>query len=159
MTAAKGWTNRGCYRILAAIFNGAVLPSNFYLALVTSAATPGCATNLLSDLTEIVAGNGYTSGGTALNLDATDFPGLTEDDVNDKATVNIVNVVHTPSGGSIPAAGDGARYAVLTDDNVVVTDREVWHWWDLGKDRRVTITQDLTISAAQIALYSAGTVA
>lgn len=158
MTAAQGWTNRGAYRVLEAVFNGATLPTNFYLALVTSAATPGCDTNVFSDLTEIAEGNGYVSGGSILTLDATGFPDLTEDDVNDKATVNVQNTTWTPSGGGLPASGSGARYSVLLDDNAVVADREVWYWWDLKKNISVIITQEIIVAGSQIALYTTGTI-
>jgi hypothetical protein len=158
MTAAYGWTNRGAYRMLRAIFNGASLPANFYMALVTSAHTPSRTTNLFSDLTEITAGNGYTTGGYALSLNAIDFPNSFEDDTNNKAFLNVKNVRWVPSGGGIPSAGDGARYAVLTDANATIADREVWYWWNLKKDRSVILTQNLNISGAQILLYTAGTV-
>jgi hypothetical protein len=82
---ANGWTNKGLYRVLEAVFNGGTLPTSFYLALVTSAVAPDADTNTLSQLTEIAAGNGYTSGGIAFSKNATDFPGLTEDDGNNRA--------------------------------------------------------------------------
>ena len=40
----------------------------------------------------------------------------------------------------------GARWALLTDDNVTVGSREVWYFFDLSSSRSVTDTQILTIS-------------
>jgi hypothetical protein len=81
---------------------------------------PGPDTNTVSDLTEIAAGNGYTSGGYQLS------PGATE------------------------ASGAGARYAVLIDDNVVVADRQVLAFFYLVSDRTVSDTQPLTIQNCEM---------
>jgi hypothetical protein len=142
---ASGWTNKGLYRILEAIFNGGTLPSTFYLALVTSATTPDADTNTLSQLTEIAAGNGYTSGGLSLSKNTTDFPSLAEDDANNRAQLNVKDAVWTASGGTLPASGAGARWAVLTDANGTVGSREVWAFFDLSSDRSVSSGQTLTL--------------
>lgn len=142
---ANGWTNKGLYRVLEAVFNGGTLPTSFYLALVTSAVAPDADTNTLSQLTEIAAGNGYTSGGIAFSKNATDFPGLTEDDGNNRAAINIKDAVWTASGGSLPGSGSGASYAVLIDDNGTVGSREVWAYFDLTSARTVSSGQTLTL--------------
>src|SRR3989304_4018994 len=98
-----GWTNKGKYRTLSWALRGATRPTNFYLALVTSAVAPNQDINTLSQLTEITAGNGYTTGGYSLVPGATDFDVLTEDDTNDRGLLQIKDVVWTASGGSIPA--------------------------------------------------------
>ena len=59
-------TNRGKYNFLAWLFRGVTPPTNFYVALVTSATAPTADTNTFSELTEIAAGNGYTTGGYSL---------------------------------------------------------------------------------------------
>jgi hypothetical protein len=158
MTAAAGWTNKGFYRTLEAIFNGGTLPTNFYVALVTSAAAPTDATNTLGQLTEITAGNGYTAGGYSLTPDSTDFPGLTENDGAHKSYVQLKDIVWTAATGPIPSAGGGARYAVLTDDNGTVGNREVWAFWDLTSDRVVQDTETLKLHLCELDLYTAGTV-
>ena len=140
-----GWTNKGKMSILDAYFRNNGAPTNFYVALVTSASAPGADTNLMSDLTEIAAGNGYTSGGYSLTKNSTDFDTLTEDDANDRGEIQIKDVVWTASGGSIPDSGGGARYAVLTDDDGTVADREIYCYWDLSSDRSVTDGQSLTL--------------
>lgn len=106
---------------------------------------PGPDTNTLGDLSEIAAGNGYTTGGFQLSRNITDFDGLTEDDSNDLGKLQIKDVAWTGTGGNIPASGDGARYAVITDDNATVANREVLGYWDLVADRTVSDTQPFTL--------------
>ena len=141
-------TNKGKYRILEAIFNGGSLPATFYAALITSAAAPTVDTNTFGELTEIAAGNGYTTGGTSLSKNSTDFPTITEDDTNNLAKINVKNLTWTASGGTIPASGSGARYLILTDANATVSSREVWAWWDLGGNKSIATGQTLTIGDA-----------
>lgn len=139
-----GWTNKGKANALGLI-RGATLPTNFYIILYTSASAPTADTNTNSDLTEIAAGNGYTTGGFQLTPNATDFDVLTEDDTNDRGLIQIKDVAWTASGGSIPASGSGARYAGMTDDNGTVASREIWWYWDLTTDYSVSDTQALTL--------------
>ena len=147
-----GWTNRGKFNALGQRYRGVALPTNFYMALFTSAAAPTADTNLFSDLTEINAGNGYTTGGISLTKNTTDFDVLTEDDVNDRALVQIKDLVWTASGGSLPNGGSGARYACLTDDNVTVANREVEQYFDLTSDRSVSDGQTLTLVDCELRL-------
>jgi hypothetical protein len=147
-----GLTNKGKYRILDMAFRNGTEPTSFYVALVTSAAAPTADTNTLGDLTQIAAGNGYTSGGLAVARNATDFDTLTEDDTNDRGDLQIKDLTWTASGGSIPGSGNGARYAVLTDDNGTVNSREVYAYWDLTSDRSVSTGQTLTLQNLEIRL-------
>ena len=147
-----GWTNRGKYNALNVLCRNTGAPTTYYVALVTSAVAPTADTNLMSELTEIAAGNGYTSGGQAVNRNSTDFDVLTEDDTNDRALVQIRDLVWTASGGNLPASGNGARYAVFTDDNATIANREVWAYWDLGADRMVSDTQPLTLQDCELRL-------
>lgn len=147
-----GWTNKGKFRMLGYPYLAATIPTNFFIALVTSATTPDADTNTFADLTEITAGNGYTAGGTSLTPGATDFDVHTEDDTNDKGLVQLRDIVYTASGGSIPASGSGARFAILTDDNGTQANREVMHFWDLSADRTVTTGQTLTLQDCEIAI-------
>ena len=120
-------------------------PTHFFIALCTSANTPDADTNVLGDLTEIAIGHGYDSaGGTQLNRNSTDFDVHTENDSADTAEVQIKDVSWTASGGSIPASGSGARWAVLTDDNSTVANRQVLAYFDLSSDRTVSSGQTLT---------------
>jgi len=147
-----GWTNKGKMSILDAYFRNAGAPTNFYVALVTDATAPDQDTNTMSDLTEIAAGNGYTSGGYQLTKNSTDFDVLNEDDSNDRGDIQIKDVVWTASGGTIPDSGDGARYAVLTDDDGTVANREIYAYWDLASARSVSDGQTLTLQNLELRL-------
>lgn len=143
-------TNRGAYRILQAFFRNASVPTNLYAALITSAAAPTVDTNTFADVTEVTAGNGYTAGGISLSRNATDFDVLTEDDTNDRALIQIRDLVWTASGGTLPASGSGARYAILTDDNGTQSSRDILNSWDLSSDRSVSSGQTLTLQNCEI---------
>lgn len=147
---ASGWTNKGAFQMLGILFRNTTEPTAFFLALVTNATPPTADTNTLGGLTEIAAGNGYTSGGISIARDATDFDTLTEDDGNDRAFVQIKDTVWTASGGTLPGSGDGARYAVLTDDNGTVGSREVYAYFDLVSDRSVSSGQTLTLQNCEL---------
>jgi hypothetical protein len=145
-----GWTNKGKYKVLGWAMRGETIPTNFYVALVTSAVAPAADTNTFTELTEITAGNGYTTGGYELTPNSTDFDVWTEDDGSDLALLEIKDIVWTASGGTIPSADDGARYAVLTDNNGSVSAREVFYYWDLTSNRSVSNTQTLTLQDTTI---------
>jgi len=150
-----GVTNKGKFRILGRYFQGVAFPTNFYVAMVTSAVAPVADTNTKSELTEIAAGNGYSTGGLILTRNSTDFDVLTEDDTNDRGLVQIKDLVWTASGGPIPASGGAARYAVFTDDNATQGSREVEDFWSLGADRTVSDGQTLTLQNLEIRLNEA----
>lgn len=147
-----GWTNRGKFNVLGIVFRGVTPPINFFIALVTNASPPGPDTNTFSQLTEIVQGNGYSSGGLAVARNTTDFDVLTESDSpTNLGLVQLKDIVWNASvGGSIPASGNGARWAVLTDANPSIPAREVWKYWDLVSDRSVSANQTLTLQNTEI---------
>lgn len=148
-----GWTNRGKKVILDYYLRRqGTLPTNFYVALFTSATAPTADTNLVSDLTQIATGNGYSSGGVQLAPNITDFDVMTEDDSADKGIVQAKDVVITASGGNMPASGNGARYAGLTDDNGTVANRVIYFFWDLVSDRIVSVGQALTLQNLEMQL-------
>jgi hypothetical protein len=149
---ASGWTNKGAAHVLGIVFRNVAEKTNYYIALVTSAASPTVDTNTLSQLTEIANGNGYTTGGYQLTPGSTDFDVITEDDTNDLGLVQVKDVVWTASGGTLPASGSGARWAVLVDDNVTIGSREVYAWWDLTSDRSVSSGQTLTLQDLQLTI-------
>lgn len=150
-----GFTNKGKYHLLNIVFVNATEKTNYYVALVTSATAPTADTNTLGQMTEIAAGNGYTTGGYQLTPGATDFDTIAEDDGNDKGLVKIKDVVWTASGGSIPSSGGGARYAILTDDNGTVANREVYAYWNLTADRSVGIGGVFTLQDLELDLTEA----
>lgn len=145
-----GLTNKGKYNIHNIVFRAATAPTNFYVGLATSAVAPTADTNTFGQLTEIANGNGYTTGGYQLSRNSTDFDVMTEDDANDKVVTQIKDIVWTASGGAIPGSGDGARYAVLIDDNGTIANREVWAYWDLSSDRTVSSGNNLTLQNCEI---------
>jgi len=147
---ASGWTNKGKHYVFDQFFRNATEPSNLYVALVTSATAPTADTNTLSQLTEIAAGNGYTTGGFQLTRNSTDFDVLTENDTDDRGEIQVKDVTWTASGGSLPTSGSGARYAVLTDDNGTVGSRLVLAWWDLSSDRSISSGQTLTLQNLEL---------
>ena len=147
-----GWTNKGKAQALGRLHRGVALPSNYSVALITSAAAPTADTNLMSDLTQIATGNGYLDGGIELSLNSTDFDVLTEDDTNDRGILQIKDLVWTATAGPLPSSGAGARYAVLTDDNVTVGSREVYYYWDLVSDRVMTTGEALTLKDLEMRL-------
>ena len=150
-----GWTNKGKFRALGRHYQGVAQPTNLYAALVTSAVAPVADTDVKSSLTEIANGNGYTTGGISLTRNAADFDVLTEDDANDRALVQLKDLVWTAAGGPIPASGGGARYGILTDDNVTQGSREVLHYWDLVSDRSVSVGQTLTLQNCEMRINEA----
>jgi len=143
---ASGTTDRGKKLLLDYAFEASTVPTTYYLALCTSATSPTKATNLFSDLTEVAAGNGYVTGGSALTA-ATNFT-VTEVDSTVGAKVVIDDVTWTASGGDLPSSGDGARWAVLLDG--AVSGSNVLAYFDLVSDRTVSDTQTLTIEDAEI---------
>jgi len=148
-----GWTNRGKARCLGGWFQATSVPTVFYMALATSAVAPTADTNTWSELTQIATGNGYTTGGYSLSRNATDFDvGPTEVDASDYAYIQIKDIVWTASGGNLPASGNGARYAVLTDDNVTEGSRDVLAFFDLSSDRTVSTGQTLTLQNCELRL-------
>ena len=147
-----GWTNKGKYKFLGWPLRAQTIPTNFYMGLVTSATAPTADTNTFGQMTEIAAGNGYTTGGYSLTPGATDYDTWTEDDTNDRALAQCKDIVWTASGGPIPASGGGARYAVHLDDNVTVESREVYHYFDLTSDRSVSDGQTLTLQDCEFRL-------
>ncbi len=145
-----GWTNRGKYACLNQWAINVSPGTAYYMALVKT--TPDADDNLMVDLTQIALGNGYADGGLILNRNGTDFDVLTEDDGNDRALVQVKDIVWTASGGDLPSDSVGATYAVITDDDGVVADREVYHYGSLGGARVVSDTQTLTIQDFEIRL-------
>ena len=147
-----GWTNRGKFMGLKRLHDGTALPTNYYVALFTSATAPTQDINTKGELTEIAAGNGYTAGGIILALNGTDFDTTLEDDTGDLGSIKIKDIVWTAAGGNLPSSGNGARYACLTDDNVTQGSREIYYYWDLTSDRTISDTQTLTLQDLEIQL-------
>jgi hypothetical protein len=147
---ASGKTNRGRKLENDIVYRGATPPATFYVALITNAVVPTADTNTLGELTQIAAGNGYTTNGVAVARNTTDWDVSTEDDANDRAIVQIKDLVWTASGGPLPASGAGAYYAVLTDDNATAANRQVFAWWDLSGPLSVSSGQPITLQDLEL---------
>lgn len=91
----------------------------FKLALTNTA--PSAANTILTDITQIAAGNGYTAGGTALT-------GLTISETGGTVTVQANQVTFTASGGAMAAF----RYYVLYNDTATSPADALVMWWDHG---------------------------
>jgi len=121
-------TVRAFYLMLQTFFQNTGAPSKFYAILIASGSTPDENTKTMAELTEIPTGNGYTSGGEEVIRGTNDWRYLTEDDVGNKATVEMYNVVFQTSGGAIPTSGSiGAL--VLTTGEATVSSRQILGYW------------------------------
>jgi hypothetical protein len=129
------YTTRGLYLEHEWVYRGVALPTYFYVALVVATTVPTVDTKLLSELTQIVSGNGYTAGGLPVARNATDFDFHDEDDTNNRSELQIKDLLTSATGGPIPASGAGASYAVLTTDEATIGSRQVLAWWSLGTAR------------------------
>ncbi len=149
------WTNRGAYLTGGITFRAETAPATWYAPFFTSATAPTVDHNVNSDLTQIATGNGYTDGGPAVARSAVGFDVLVEDDTNDRAHLQLADVVLTASGGAIPSSGNGARYMGLSDDNATVANRQLVMVFDLVSDRTVSDGQNLTVQNAELRLTPA----
>ena len=138
------WTLLGISRMTDYFYkrNGA-LPTNFYGALLTAAVAPTEATTTPTGLTQITAGNGYTTGGIIVPPSIVGFTSITTTTI---VTMVMKDLQWTAAGGPIPLSGGGARYLILTDDNGTFNSREVYAFWDLTSDRSVSDTQNLNLN-------------
>lgn len=139
------FTNRGAKLLFDTYFRAASAPSTLYLALCTNSTPPTVDSKTMADVSQIATGNGYSDGGQAVARNTTDFDSLVEDDTDNQAELQLKDFSWTAAGGSIPASGSGARWAVLTTDEATVANRQIIAYWDLGSDRSVSITQTLTL--------------
>lgn len=143
---ASGWTDKGFFRMFETYFQGATIDTNYYIALCDDSVTPTIAINTKGELGEIPTGNGYTIGGIQLTKNATDFDVLTE-----AATtlIQVKDMIWTATG-NFPSSGNGARWSILTDDNVTQGSRFVYAWHDLVSNRNITNTQTLTLQDIEL---------
>lgn len=139
------YTNRGKFILFQSFYQDVAEPLNFFVALLGDSVTPNADTNILTDVAEVPAGNGYTAGGISVARDVTDFDVITENDAADRVELQIIDMVWTASGGTLPASGTGARWAVLLGPHATPGSREVLVWWDLTSLRQVSDGQTLTL--------------
>lgn len=102
----------------------------FKVALTNGA--PVATNTILGDLTEIVAGNGYTAGGVDVQNDLSEAAGT--------ATCSAVDIVVTAAGGTIGPF----RYVVLYNDSATSPADALIAWWDYGSS--ITLADGETFS-------------
>lgn len=95
---------------------------------------PSASNSVFADLTEISAGNGYTSGGLAATVASSGQSGGTYKLVLDDVTV-------TASGGSVGPF----RYFVLVDDTPTSPADPLIGWWDYGSSVTLANGESITV--------------
>lgn len=104
----------------------------YKVALSNSA--PVATNTALANITQISAGNGYTSGGTATTITLSETSGTT--------TVSGTQVVFTASGGSIGPF----RYVVLYNDTTTTpVNKPLVAWWDYGSSITLADGETFTV--------------
>lgn len=102
--------------------------------VMLSNTAPNAATHAVrADSTEISAGNGYTSGGTATTITTSETSGT--------AKVVGTDVVFTASGGTIGPF----RYAILYNDTPTSPADPLIGWWDYGSSITLADTETFTV--------------
>ena len=105
-------------------WNGGSAPTEFKLVPLASTSSDLAKTQTtFSGLTEIAAGNGYTSGGITVARSSSGFGTMSV--ASNIITIPIQDVSITASGGTVPSSGLGG-YWVLTDNGGTLSAREVY---------------------------------
>ncbi len=103
----------------------------FKVALTNSA--PVATNTVLADITQIGAGNGYTTGGNTTTITLSETAGTT--------TVQGTQVVFTASGGTMATF----RYWVLYNDSSTSPADALIAWWDNGSTVSLADGESFTI--------------
>ena len=156
---SSGLTNIGKQRLLEMALrdtqdSAAADTAPMFLALITSATVPTDTMLTFTELTEIAAGNGYTSGGDVVTRDGSDLTvwDNSTDTAGSYGRIQLKDFVWTASGGNLPASGSGASYAILLDDNSTVANRQIYAWFDLTTARTIGTGSTLTLQDIEIRL-------
>lgn len=100
--------------------------------VVLTNAAPVATNTVLTDITQIANGNGYTTGGTATTITVSETGGTT--------TVQGTEVVFTASGAMGPF-----RYAVLYNDTATSPLGALVGWFDYGAAISLTASETFTV--------------
>ena len=103
----------------------------FKVALTNVA--PVATNTVLANITQIAAGNGYTTGGNTTTITVSETTGTT--------TVSGTEVVFTASGGPMATF----RYAVLYNDSTTSPADALIAWWDYGSSLTLQDTETFTV--------------
>lgn len=101
--------------------------------IALSNTAPVATNTILSNITQISAGNGYTSGGSTTTITLSETTGTT--------TVSGTQVVFTASGGSIGPF----RYVVLYNDTTTSPSKPLVAWWDYGSSLTLADGETFTV--------------
>lgn len=117
------------------LVNGAQnFTTDTYKVCLVNSPAPLSTNTALANLTQIAAGNGYTSGGTATTITVSETSGTT--------TVNGTQVVFTASGGSIGPF----QYVVLYNDTTTTpVNKPLVGWWDYGSQITLADGETFTV--------------
>jgi len=107
--------------------------TDVYKVMLVNSPAPVATNAVKADLTEISAGFGYTSGGTATTITVSETTGTT--------TVSGTQVVFTASGGSIGPF----RYVVLYNDTTTSPSKPLVAWWDYGSSITLADGETFTV--------------
>ena len=114
--------------------NGAQNFASDTYKVALSNAAPVATNTALANITQISAGSGYTSGGTATTITLSETSGTT--------TVSGTQVVFTASGGSIGPF----RYVVLYNDTTTTpVNKPLVAWWDYGSSITLADGETFTV--------------
>lgn len=102
--------------------------------LVLTNTAPVATNTVLADLTEIAAGNGYTTGGVTLDT-------VTVSETSGTAKVTIADEVITASGGSIGPF----RYCVVMNDTPTTPADPLVAWYDYSSNITLADTETFTV--------------
>lgn len=109
------------------------------LKIVLSNVAPAAANTILANITQIAAGFGYATGGSALTVTASSqTAGLYKLVAND--------LVFTAAGGAIATF----RYAVLYNDTPTSPVDPLVGWWDYGAAVNLADTETFTVDLDQV---------
>jgi len=106
--------------------------SNAFKLVLTNSA-PIATNSALADITQISAGNGYTTGGNATTITISESSGTT--------TVQGTEVTFTASGGTMATF----RYYVLYNDTATSPADALVAWWDHGSAVSLTDGSSFTV--------------
>lgn len=107
------------------------------LKIMLTNSAPIASNSVRGDLTEISGGNGYTTGGTAVNVTASSQTSGTYKLVGD-------DVVFTASGAVGPF-----RYATLYNDTPTSPADPLIMWWDYGSSISLASGETFTVDLDQ----------
>lgn len=120
------------YPFVEYVPEGAVNLGSDTLKVMLTNTAPTTANGVYADITEIAAGNGYTTGGTAATVSSSAQSG---------GVYKLVcaDVVFTASGGSMA----GFRYAVLYDSSAAT--KVLIGYWDYGSTVTLASGESMTV--------------